>query len=468
MKKLFIIAAIVLLGSCTRGYETNLLLDSKENKTAIFTLKEQAKQITQDMLNKIDPATRGHVRKIATVDVITYGQLFGTRTRNESDSTENGGKHINPALVIVNFEDSTGYGLLVPKFDEDDIYNPEDDEENWTNPLGLLAITDSGAITTEEIISNGTNSNDDSGTTSEVLITPNELYDETLDDYIIGNTDPEELITNIALTYIYNIANNPLYNITIPEDNVDLEEVESVAENQIGPLLKTTWHQNAPFNAQVHTYNSAGDRRPLGCTTIAAAQIIAYLKDIKPSEYFGVNSTWAQIESEDFTQYGNDYSNLSTTALNTTIILKQMADGIGVRYNYSGKGETFAYPKNVQHYLENELDYNIDRKIGGRKAKRLKEIVNSINNNKPVWFAGLGGGKHGHAWVVDGYKKNDNATKSKHDYFIHCNFGWGGKNNGWYLIDLFRSTMNDDDELDAKVPENYLRIGWSYRYLFFE
>lgn len=464
MKKLFLIAAIVLLGSCTRGYETNLLLDSKENKTAIFTLKEQAKQITQDMLNKIDPATRGYVRKIATVDVITYDQLFGTRTRNESDSTENGGKHINPALVIVNFEDSTGYGLLVPKFDEDDIYNPEDDEENWTNSLGLLAITDSGAITTEQITSDGSdnNSNPTDGATN-----PTNVYDETVGDYAIGgNVTPEEWITNLATSYIYNKENNPSFDSMTIYDNLKYNETEAIAKEKVEPMLKTNWWQTAPFNAQVHTYNSAGDRRPLGCTTIAAAQILVYLKNRYPSMYFGVNSSWSQIESEDFTQYGNDYSNLSTTALNTTMILKQMADGIGVQYNYLGSGGTFAFPKDVKNYLESELNYNITKATGGKMYDRLEDIVKSLNKNKPVWMAGLDGLRNGHAWVVDGYKKNDNATKGKHDYFIHCNFGWGGKNNGWYLMDLFNSSS--EESLDPGVGERDMNFNWAFRYLFFE
>lgn len=34
--------------------------------------------------------------------------------------------------------------------------------------------------------------------------------------------------------------------------------------------------------------------------------------------------------------------------------------------------------------------------------------------------------RNGHAAVVDGYARQGNET------FVHVNFGWGGKSDGWY------------------------------------
>ena len=147
--------------------------------------------------------------------------------------------------------------------------------------------------------------------------------------------------------------------------------------------------------------------------------------------------------------------------------MKRIADKIGVKYNYRGTGGTFATPKMAQKYLEDELGYSIDRQIGGKKAKRLKNIVNSLNANKPVIMAALGGCEDGHAWVVDGYMKNEDSAKAKNDYFIHCNFGWGGNNDGWYLIDVLHSEKNDDSLLDPKVSEQDMKYNWMFRYLFF-
>ena len=43
----------------------------------------------------------------------------------------------------------------------------------------------------------------------------------------------------------------------------------------------------------------------------------------------------------------------------------------------------------------------------------------------------------GHAWVVDGYI--DEVKNNVHSYYLHCNWGWGGTSNGYYLSDTFNS-----------------------------
>lgn len=460
MKNLFIFVIVLLSVACTRNYDTTVVIDSEDCVTSSYSLKEQAKQSVQEMLNKLDPPTRGFARTVASVEVITYGELFGEDARTRTDSIGWNPRPIQryyrPALLLTNFTNNSGFAVLQPLFDEDDMA-----VEDWENPSSLkyIAITDSGAMTSAELISYGNDY------TSEETITPAELYIEAEDDFYIGNTEPQKLIASLVLSYTHRKENDPLYDLPNLDDTIDYAEVDEVAEEQVGPLLQTIWHQGIPFNAYVQTYDD-GQRCPLGCTTIAAGQILTYLKNRSLFSYFGIyTSQWINIENEDFTQY-DSYNNLSTAADNTAKMLKQIADGIGVLYNFLGG--TFAFPKQVQRYLENSLDYDIDRQIGGRKAKRLKNIVNSLNDNKPVFMAGLGDLKEGHAWVVDGYISNEDSTTAKHDFLIHCNFGWGGSNNGWYLIDTITSNLNDDDLLDEGVSEQSMRYNWAFRYLFFE
>lgn len=464
MKNLFIFVIVLLSVACTRNYDTTVVIDSEDCVTSSYSLKEQAKQSVQEMLNKLDPPTRGFARTVASVEVITYGELFGEDARTRTDSIEWNfqptRRYYRPVLLLTNFTNNSGFAVLQPLFDEDDMAVDE-----WENPSSLkyIAITDSGAMTSAELISYGNDY------TSEETITPAELYIETEDDFYIGSTEPQKLIASLVLSYTHRKENDPLYDLPNLEDTIDYSEVDEVAEEQVGPLLKTKWDQGIPFNAYVHTYNDAGDRRPLGCTTIAAGQILTYLKNRSLFSYFGIyTSQWSNIENEDFTQYNNSYNNLSTAADNTAKMLKQIADGIDVKYNYGGRGGTFAYPKQVQRYLEDDLGYNIDRQISGRKAKRLKNIVNSLNDNKPVFMAGLGDLKRGHAWVVDGYMSNEDSTTAKHDFLIHCNFGWGGDNDGWYLIDTITSNLNNDKLLDTGVEIENRRYNWAFRYLFFE
>ena len=74
----------------------------------------------------------------------------------------------------------------------------------------------------------------------------------------------------------------------------------------------------------------------------------------------------------------------------------------------------------------------------------------------------------GHSWVVDGYMKNENSESAVQDYLIHCNFGWGGDNDGWYFLNVLDSDKNNNDLLDtgSEVAESF-KYTWLFRYLFF-
>lgn len=67
----------------------------------------------------------------------------------------------------------------------------------------------------------------------------------------------------------------------------------------VDKLLKTKWNQDAPFNNEIHLIpNSTTERRPVGCTTIAAAQILTRIKNVDLEKTFGITtSTWADLEA---------------------------------------------------------------------------------------------------------------------------------------------------------------------------
>ena len=149
-----------------------------------------------------------------------------------------------------------------------------------------------------------------------------------------------------------------------------------------------------------------------------------------------------------------------------------MADGIGVKYNYNGSGETFATPKKVKKYLEkigcsvskyNSLSKNVESKI-----------QSSLSSGKPVFIAALDHDafkRGGHAWVFDGYGKRP----SDEHCFLHCNFGWAGTSNGWYYYKLFKKSSgiripdkedrDNSGDADAIENEKYFNYGWWYRVL---
>ena len=67
-----------------------------------------------------------------------------------------------------------------------------------------------------------------------------------------------------------------------------------------------------------------------------------------------------------------------------------------------------------------------------------------------------------HAWIIDGYKikTRDNVitrfqngkvvstkTESETSKMVHCDFGWGGKCNGFYVDGIFKLN-NSENEFD--------------------
>ena len=230
----------------------------------------------------------------------------------------------------------------------------------------------------------------------------------------------------------------------------------------IHPLLKTLWHQHAPFNLYFHSApasdtNNPG-RRPAGCTTIAAAQIITCLKNLSLEDKFGITtSTWQEIEDIDL---GN-FTITNYEIQDVASMIKQMADGIGVRYNFMASGGTFATPQKVKKYLE-RLGYDVTKYLGC-KDKIYNKIIYSLMAHKPVFIGALGTDFNGHAWVIDGCMPNGGNPM-----FMHCNFGWQGDSNGWYVYSVFNSTdgtkLLDDKDLGNK-KFNY---SWWYRTLIID
>ncbi len=286
MKKLLAIFTAVMLVSCTTNHDEVVV--STPNKNSFISQQDRAKQVVMEFLNKIDPPTRGSVRTINRIETITYEELFGPVTRSDSTLSI----RLNPqrnensiALMLTIFDDNSGYAVLQPLFDEDDYFvgDWEDDngEEGSTSPetpIKLLAVINSGTLSSNDIITytNNTTAPDD-------YLSPTELYDEENDDFVIGNSDPNTFVASLISSYLYNKTEND-------NNNNDYTEVDNIATEKVGPLLKTKWWQELPFNYYIHTYNEQGDKRPVGCVTVATAQMLTYFKDKQFGAFFEVSS----------------------------------------------------------------------------------------------------------------------------------------------------------------------------------
>ena len=514
MKKFFytffvVVFAIMALWSCTQDYtEMVSIIDdtSIQSQKELRTITEdEAYGAIERFLEQIDPQTRGFKR------TVPRGKMFTLRRSHVNRAISRGSQEDTPLLGFVNLGDNSN---SFSRSDSSNLWNGGHGYAvvNYNPLLGdtILIVTDNGNIQEEDVII------DDNAEVPDSLQDQfAALYCAEDDDYYIGNVE-ETSITNVTVNFawIYVHLRNDFIGEDGPPTIVDAGDSDSdgsggssggnsgsggsgnsggdTSTNQpaidtlelLEPMLKTHWGQKSPYNNDFHKGILDGEMvtRPAGCVTIAAAQILVYLKNVSLSEYFGItSSTWADLEKDFHIPTDMDDEEAMSALLlhggNMEKVIKQMADGIGVKYNYNGTGGTFATPKMLQRYLKS---------IGCETTKHAgyndnieEKVIASLNKGVPVFISALGrtytNKEHpitSHAWVIDGYKRLSVGS----NYFVHCNMGWKGDGDGWYYYrqfnnwdehgsdGVFEYTYDNPDNTDILT----FSFSWRFMSLFFD
>ena len=248
----------------------------------------------------------------------------------------------------------------------------------------------------------------------------------TSDYQTLSFDDRNQISTNLMMLGNSNYGTVEDVTVVLVRDYTDY------AEEYPRILMKTQWGQGEPYNILVP------NKYPLGCTTIAAGQIMRYHQ--WPSYY-----DW------------NDM-NYYTTVL--AEFLYGLAKSIGVTF-----GETSPGPTSGVLTALKQRDYTVTH-ISHNTSKVLTEL----RNKRPVYMDGSGSGAH--AWVCDGVDFNENyheirvmtldyrpiaeivptemieAMKIlKPTYFsgyrYHMNWGWKGAANGFFLDNSMNPTTGN-------------------------
>jgi|GEM_PF-1888948 peptidase C10 family protein len=401
-------------------------------------------------LTMIDGQTRSRTRVAQRISALTKRQMFGTSSRAGLVP----GEDDDNLVYVVNFADNRGYAILNAVSNSPDTVLVIGDNGNF-NPDRLLA----GVSRTADDIDDGDLYEP---TPDSLKIMFADLYCEEDDDFYIGNNGGCGEGFDVQIIKKGFVGNGPGGGFIGGDSGggtVEYTDDGFLKSTFVDKLLKTKWDQDAPFNNEIHFAPDGSGRRPAGCTTIAAAQILANIKTISPTKIAPeVESTWESLESVK----SGDNSHIADSL---AIIIKAMADGIKVKYNWGGYDGTFATPKKVRKYLESigckvSQYYSLSDRVESK-------IYASISSGKPVFIGALDHDaikRGGHAWVFDGYGKR---PSDKH-CFLHCNYGWAGKSNGWYYYKLFKKSDDKNKRfLDEGVEDRkgYFNYSWCYRVL---
>ena len=221
----------------------------------------------------------------------------------------------------------------------------------------------------------------------------------------------------------------------------------------IGPLLTSTWNQDAPYNG--YCPNSY----PVGCVATAMSQIMYFWKYPSSGKGYINYEYGGGYLAVDFTQSNYDWSTIKdsyspvewkkATGKNVAKLCYDCGVACYMNYNEGGSGATIIDAYNA---MFTTFGYNAQsttvflRKCMDTDDQWNGVLYGELNARRPVLYAGVsssGGGSDagGHAFVIDGYDSNR---------FVHVNWGWGGSYNGYYdlkLLDPARYTFSDNQQM---------------------
>ena len=196
----------------------------------------------------------------------------------------------------------------------------------------------------------------------------------------------------------------------------------------VQPLLKSKWGQDYPYSKLTQYVT--------GCVATAVAQVMYYHK--WPAQGKGQESYTVTfdntVRSADFTKSHYDWDNMLPDYNRRNVTTKQ-EDAVALLMNDVGIATNMQYTdraSSTQSYmaeraLRNYFDYDASMVTRANEGvDNFIEIVKKeLRNGFPLYISGDSRSGGGHAWVCDGFDKED---------MFHMNFGWNGQANGYYSL----------------------------------
>jgi len=196
----------------------------------------------------------------------------------------------------------------------------------------------------------------------------------------------------------------------------------------VQPLLKSKWGQDYPYSKLTQYVT--------GCVATAVAQVMYYHK--WPAQGKGQESYTVKfdntVRSADFTKSHYDWDNMLPDYNRRNVTTKQ-EDAVALLMNDVGIATNMQYTdraSSTQSYmaeraLRNYFDYDASMVTRANEGvDNFIEIVKKeLRNGFPLYISGDSRSGGGHAWVCDGFDKED---------MFHMNFGWNGQANGYYSL----------------------------------
>jgi len=232
------------------------------------------------------------------------------------------------------------------------------------------------------------------------------------------------------------------------KDNYRTRDVRNV-----NPLIDAEFDQSGSWNDALSSFGFYG---PVGCVAVSMSQIMHYWS--YPESGTGSN-TYVEDDygslTADFENATYDFSSMAATYATSPSKLLLHHTGISVNMDYDNSGSGAAvegvYPSAedalVRYFKFSDDIQSVERDNYDNDTEFRAVLKEELDNSRPILHSGYSNIDYdgGHAWNVDGYQNNN----------MHCNWGWGGWNNGYYTVTSMMGMSYYQTGLIKVIPDPY-------------
>lgn len=245
------------------------------------------------------------------------------------------------------------------------------------------------------------------------------------------------LIESYKEQILFSKKSNNLSDLSTQEEwnNLLTNKISLIKANSVQPLVKTKWDQGKFYNAFCPQDSRGPDGRvPVGCVAVAMGQIMKFHN--YPSKGYGNQAFQCNygLIQENFSNILFNWTNMpdSLTAPNDDVAKLLYYSGVSSYMSYGYEGSA-THKDNMINGLTKHFGYSGDVTFAWKDWDRENVwsplLKNELDNSRPIYYeASQKDATYGHAWVIDGYDNNG---------LFHCNWGWGGLFNGYFVLGNF-------------------------------
>ncbi|MBQ4161435.1 MAG: thiol protease/hemagglutinin PrtT [Parabacteroides sp.] len=208
-------------------------------------------------------------------------------------------------------------------------------------------------------------------------------------------------------------------------------QLRASSYDKITPLIKVEWNQTGKY-AQSCPVDTKGKRAVVGCVAVAIAQALTIPQyPVQPTGEIGYNDDDMGLIKVNFDrQAPYDWKLILSREDDSKELARFLYHcGVIVQMDYSPDGSG-AHTKDIPKALKNYFSFSDSVKFYSRSSysgEWNEMILKELKAGRAVIYSGHDpDGNYGHAFNLDGF----DGSKS-----FHVNWGWGGKNNGYYSLD---------------------------------